>query len=194
MPSNTHIIKYQPKIQIGEKFGKLTYGGYVGHREGSNGRVAQGLFICDCGKECIKDEVNVRRGHTKSCSRFCAPYLGKDIALENALYEKYKRTAKDRDLEFTISKEEFIKLSKQSCTYCGIEPKQIYYKKNKLENLVYNGIDRYDNTKGYIKDNCVTCCIVCNRAKNNLSMEDFLNWIERISLFRCRYLYNFDNI
>jgi hypothetical protein len=39
-----------------------------------------------------------------------------------------------------------------------------YYCKSQKENEV-NGIDRVDNSKGYTKDNCVSCCQFCNRMK-----------------------------
>lgn len=34
-------------------------------------------------------------------------------------------------------------------------------------------IDIIDNNKGYIVDNIIPCCIVCNRAKGNMSLEEF---------------------
>ena len=39
---------------------------------------------------------------------------------------------------------------------------------------------------GYIKSNCVPCCYICNRAKNILSREDFLNWIKRVYNYAIR--------
>ena len=42
------------------------------------------------------------------------------------------------------------------------------------------GIDRIDSTKGYSKDNCVSCCKMCNIMKNKFSKEDFLNKVESI--------------
>lgn len=42
----------------------------------------------------------------------------------------------------------------------------------------YNGIDRVNNDIGYIKNNCIPCCKICNRAKNSMSYDDFLNWIK----------------
>lgn len=52
-------------------------------------------------------------------------------------------------------------------------------KENKLI-IVYNGIDRKNNFKGYTKSNCVTCCAICNRAKYNLSEEDYKKWITNL--------------
>lgn len=43
-----------------------------------------------------------------------------------------------------------------------------------------NGIDRVDNEIGYIYENCVCCCKVCNTMKMNLSVYEFLNHISKI--------------
>lgn len=44
------------------------------------------------------------------------------------------------------------------------------------------GIDRLNNDKGYTVENIVSCCSICNKAKSNLTMEEFLAWIERIKI------------
>jgi hypothetical protein len=40
--------------------------------------------------------------------------------------------------------------------------------------LKRNGIDRVDNSRGYHTDNCVSCCIACNREKRAQSQAAFL--------------------
>ena len=44
----------------------------------------------------------------------------------------------------------------------------------------YNGIDRVDNKIGYELDNCVSCCIKCNKAKSYFGQDEFLNHIKKI--------------
>jgi len=56
-----------------------------------------------------------------------------------------------------------------------------------LGNLIYNGVDRIDSTKGYIKDNLVPCCEICNKAKSNLDIEIFLNWVNRIKKHESKF-------
>jgi len=46
--------------------------------------------------------------------------------------------------------------------------------------LIYNGIDRVDNAIGYLTDNCVACCKVCNRAKLQMSKNEFFDHIKKI--------------
>ena len=57
-------------------------------------------------------------------------------------------------LEYYGDFDEFSSLVDKECYYCH------YYKKEEV-----NGIDRVDNTKGYTKENSVSCCEMCNRIK-----------------------------
>ncbi len=43
-----------------------------------------------------------------------------------------------------------------------------------------NSIDRLDNTKGYIIDNCVPCCSDCNEMKLDRKESDFINLVNLI--------------
>ena len=46
--------------------------------------------------------------------------------------------------------------------------------------LKHNGVDRLDSSIGYEKFNCAPCCFKCNRAKDTMSSEEFIDHIERI--------------
>lgn len=91
------------------------------------------------------------------------------------LYVDYKSRAKSTGKDFDITESEFTHLSKGQCFYCGVE-----FDKNYSGNLC-NGIDRYDNSKGYTEENCVPSCWICNRAKSDLTPDEFYNWVYRIS-------------
>ena len=69
----------------------------------------------------------------------------------------------------------FKKFIQNSCIYCGIEHSM------ESNTFKYNGIDRLDNTIGYEPDNCYTCCKLCNRAKSDLTQEEFTSWISRFN-------------
>lgn len=75
-------------------------------------------------------------------------------------YKSYKLNAKNRNLEFLFTLEEFKKFSNQPCYYC-----------KKATNII--GIDRTDNRIGYIISNCVSCCKQCNLAKGVRTKEEF---------------------
>lgn len=62
----------------------------------------------------------------------------------------------------------------EKCYYCEISENKfiplwgIFYttRGRKLE------IDRTDNSKGYVRDNCVLACALCNNAKSNKFSKD----------------------
>ena len=75
-------------------------------------------------------------------------------------YSKYKQSAKEKGLEFSISIEDFEDWLLTSCIYCG------------FEEVV--GLDRIDNSKGYTQHNVVPCCTLCNKTRsNNFTLEEF---------------------
>jgi len=49
-----------------------------------------------------------------------------------------------------------------------------------LQQVPVNGIDRIDSQLGYNKENCLSCCEICNKAKRDLSLTEFVKWIDRI--------------
>lgn len=98
----------------------------------------------------------------------------------NTIYRHYERAAKDRNLSFEISKEDFRSLIEKECFYCGKEPEIHYTSKNLRGKYKWNGVDRVDNTKGYSLSNCVPCCKQCNFSKRDLKQEEFLKWIEAV--------------
>jgi len=84
-------------------------------------------------------------------------------------YDDYKKRAKNKlHLDFLITYDEFKEYISKKCDYCNIDPNP------------YNGIDRIDNTKGYIKDNLVTCCTMCNMFKSDITLDNFMKIIEHI--------------
>lgn len=99
----------------------------------------------------------------------------------NAFCYNTKASASKRGYSFDLTLDEMSNLSQQVCTYCGKEPEQFL---SSFPNFIYNGIDRVDNTKGYILENCVPCCKVCNRMKDVLSVEDFKSHVNKIITFK----------
>lgn len=45
--------------------------------------------------------------------------------------------------------------------------------------FVYSGLDRVDSKRGYTLNNVVPACIICNRAKTDLTREEWVAWIAR---------------
>lgn len=84
-------------------------------------------------------------------------------------YNKYKVEAKRKSNAFELSFDEFDLILKQECLYCGSNEKI--------------GIDRLNNNKGYIENNCVPCCQTCNYMKRNYSKDFFIKHCKKIIKF-----------
>ena len=105
------------------------------------------------------------------------------LANMRAIILHYKQSAKIRGIEWKLTEEQFGELTQKNCYYCGVKPNQIARSsRNRKSNgdYVYNGLDRVDNIKGYTIDNVVPCCKQCNTSKNNLTLQDFKNWVVRV--------------
>lgn len=93
----------------------------------------------------------------------------------NVLFGIYSRNAMGRGFTFELSKDVFKKLTKGNCYYCNKIPSQVFNNSGQCKSqYVYNGIDRLDNSIGYVLDNCVSCCKQCNSMKSNYSYEEFV--------------------
>ena len=85
-------------------------------------------------------------------------------------YNKYKLRAKEKDIEFSISKTEFNSIINNSCYLCGKETTKTHK----------NGLDRVDNEKGYTLNNIKSCCGNCNYIKRNNNYESMINKCKKI--------------
>jgi hypothetical protein len=103
-------------------------------------------------------------------------------ASRNELLASYKKSARERGIEWGIDDNDFFVIVSSNCVYCGSQPCTVR-KPNKGVNgeFVYSGIDRIDNAQGYIPGNIVACCWNCNRAKGTLGLHAFLVWCDKLS-------------
>jgi hypothetical protein len=168
---------------VGKKFGRLTVL-KIGEKGNHNNYI---LCKCDCGNEKMIWGSNIYQGSSRSCG--CINKDKREKRGINSIIITYKSHAKRRKIPFHLSKEDFLNICKENCFYCGCEPSNRFYRKNKDEcevEFIYNGIDRFNNDIGYIFGNCVACCKMCNRMKADLHVED---WIIRMK----KILNNFKN-
>jgi hypothetical protein len=87
----------------------------------------------------------------------------------NYHFVTYKRSAEIKQLEFKLTKGDFIEMVECGCNYCGL-----------IQEKGFNGIDRLDSSEGYIITNCVSCCEMCNFMKGCLGPMIFINRVEHI--------------
>lgn len=86
------------------------------------------------------------------------------------MYDSYKARAKASKLDFTIPFRAFDHLVKEPCHYCKIK-----------KPLDIAGIDRLDNTQGYVSGNCVPSCWDCNRSKSDKTLAQFNEYLKRFN-------------
>lgn len=189
-----------PRFQdlTGQVNEELTIIDYV-NKPKSNGK-AQWLWKCEC--KCGKiiyvrtARLNGVEAKQNRCSKCQTPLNAKKRilpdygAIRNGLYLKYKTKSLDRGYEFNITFEEFDNMLQKNCYYCGEEPESHYSDLHILREKTpfkRNGIDRIDNTKGYIINNCVPCCTMCNYAKLHFSIEDFSKWLKRLYKYQKKF-------
>ena len=146
--------------------------------------------LCRCGTVKVVSLWDVRSGKTRTCGSHHFTYKDRSLPAFNNLYNHtYKKRAIRSGLEFKLKKAEFKQLTQQPCHYCGGEPtgRAARVISGKYESLYYyNGLDRMDNNRGYTIDNVVPCCMTCNRAKNTMSYDDFIKWLDRVINFRSK--------
>lgn len=88
-------------------------------------------------------------------------------------WRNIQRNAILRKILFTLTQQEFEQLVIQPCYYCG------FYSNYKI-----NGIDRIDNNKGYVIDNCIPSCKMCNMIKGVNHPLAFLDKVKIICAYR----------
>lgn len=180
----------------GQRFGRLTVIRDSGERR--DGAVIWRVR-CDCGNESKALGYALTRGSTKSCG--CLGARGaekgrstagttftsskKQIVTDGSrafqhLFATYRCMAGKRGIQFNLQQGEFKVLVTSSCTYCGTLPAQ--KKEWRGDTFVYNGVDRIDSGGPYALSNCVSCCGPCNRAKGEMTVEEFKAFIRRVYL------------
>jgi len=137
---------------------------------------------CSCGNEVIVVGGSLRSGNTKSCGCTSRDWikLPKGESAFRRLFKVYAYSAKKRELEFSLTIDQFRHLVTSNCYYCGCKPNKKTRNINGNGDFTYIGIDRFDNNAGYTQGNSVSCCWMCNKTKSALGHEEFIQWIERV--------------
>ena len=91
------------------------------------------------------------------------------------VFRDYQRWARIRGHVFEIDYNRFVELTSQNCVYCHAPPRKTVHTRGHEFN--YNGIDRMDNDEGYTEENIVPCCFICNKAKNNMTHQEFIDYL-----------------
>lgn len=180
------------KMELGSTYGRLTV-------VARNGYLPDGTIKyrcqCSCGNEHVVAGTVLRKGLSRSCgclvreNRGGTPFIERWRPAFNQVIRSYKDNANKRGLIWALTDDECLQLFRSPCFYCGdIETNTSKQQRKNTSTPIfkYNGIDRCNSSLGYIASNVITCCYIDNRAKNNLSMEEYLAWLKRLTAYRGR--------
>lgn len=155
-------------IKIGQKFNALTV--LEIRPQGANKK--RRIFCrCECGRTYETNSDRLWYGHTTKCYNCANPTWFGDLESHiRAQFVNYRGGAARRGYDHKLTIDEFREIYLSDCAYCGQSPAK--------------GIDRRDNSVGYLITNCAPCCKHCNLAKRDMTESDFLAWIGRIAIFQ----------
>jgi len=166
------------KDYTGKRFGKLV----AVERISKEHETTKYLCECDCGNRIVIQTNTLIRKNKKSPKHCGCLRKRCKVSWVARIFSDYKCGAKRRGeyCRFELSIQEFEKIIFSQCHYCGAEPSNILNTQEMKTGLRYSGIDRVDNSKGYISGNCVPCCKICNGMKSRLGKNEFLNHVSKI--------------
>lgn len=95
-------------------------------------------------------------------------YHTRDKLSPLACYKVYQNNAKARDREFSLTLEEFSAFWQKPCHFCN-------------EPISTIGLDRKDNSLGYVVNNVIPCCFQCNFLKGKTSYTEFIGHCAKIA-------------
>jgi hypothetical protein len=173
----------QPRIDLtGWKIGKLTVVWPSGYALVGVEPRAFWLCFCDCGNFKVFEGKELRRKGARSLKSCGCRRRNIETSLKN-LYAQYRHKAKERGYEWALSLDQFRFLVTSKCYYTGREPQQLFTPKGKdpSPSILWNGIDRVDNAKGYTVENCVPAWGVVNKMKLTLTKDEFLAICREVS-------------
>lgn len=169
---------------IGRVFGKLKVVESAGIRK----QYSIWKCSCTCGGEKYARTNDLYTGRVRSCGCLRPGYwknghnlLQPGDAVRNTIIRAYKDNAKKHGFVWGLSLDEAIKLFSSNCYYCNCPPSRTRTRQNRKGSFTYNGLDRKDNAIGYVINNVVPCCTVCNFKKGSTSHDDFISWIKSIA-------------
>ena len=204
---NKKLQTHPRRDLTGKKINDLLVLKFLEYRERPNlckGKIVRDAIWeckCVCGKiiQVPQCRITVKKHSLQSCGCSLEKYREqlrnncisintkpKGVASFNLLYYSYKKRAQTKKLPFSLSRKQFLELTKKTCFYCGIPPLQsVLTTRQRRANgdYLYNGIDRIDSKKGYTLSNCVTCCSICNKAKRDIPFDEFILWVNRLSSY-----------
>lgn len=129
------------------------------------------LVCSSCKRKLPAGMFNASAGSPNGCKAYCKQCTALRNRRPRSRFAAIKATAKRRGVAFCLSFDEWYSLVRDGkCSYCN----------GPLE-LSGGGVDRKDGSRGYVLENCVACCNICNTVKmDNFSYEEMVRLGELI--------------
>ena len=184
-PKKSHVVV----AKEGDVIGSFTF-----VRAELVGKNKTWIVRCLCGEEKRFWKYSaIARQKSCGCGTDEAGLTKEQRRMLNSRLHSYKSGAAKRGLDWDLSYKDFVEITSKDCSYCGVKPTKLNYFENAPSlqkespsrdwskyTILFNGVDRVDSSIGYTTDNCVPCCTYCNRAKSDLSFEEFKGHIEKV--------------
>jgi len=153
------------------------------------------LVRCDCGVEREVAYMNLKSGNSGSCGGCRRGQASlKPGTLWGSLFSMLRNRSSQYGRVCELSLDEFIYISLLPCAYCNTNPYHKFHRRPTIFDgtkrvgricdrdnpLVYSGIDRVDSSEGYSLGNVVPCCGFCNRAKDDWTLDEFIERLRRL--------------
>lgn len=172
--------KIRPRDLRNMVFGKLTAISRSEHQKSTVLYEELWDCVCECGgtKKVIRHCLIYGQTQSCGCKKRTLPY---GVSSLNRVLDNYKANARKRGIAFEMPEDIFKKMVVENCFYCGAGRLSKMTGLRHNGECFYTGIDRIDSSYGYTVKNCVSCCKICNSAKNDMTQKEFVEWIRRAS-------------
>lgn len=189
------------KDLVGLKFGNLVVNKFELRDKTDN---VVWSCTCFCGKTFLANSNRLLSGTASNCGCIYAIERRKPPGETswNTRWSSYlsnvkeRRNRKGKSFENEFTKELFIEKSSLDCFYCERPPMewnkylkengQVTSKASRMSQegidrawININGLDRVDNSVGYLLSNTVPCCPDCNFMKHSSTLSEWCSIIER---------------
>jgi len=165
---------------------------------GQKRKQTQRMWICQCrcGKSIRVAARKVKCGSTISCGCSRLRNLNHKRGPEHnswsghegitgSFWARVQASAKQREIEFNISKEymwDMIKAQGFKCSLSGVDIQLAFSSKDLHNGFNTASIDRIDSSKGYIEGNVQWVHVKINYMKQSISQEEFIQFCKLVAL------------
>ena len=202
-PSCSHICRSMGVIMntlIGQKFNQLTVLEAIPVQSKTDKRYRTHYKCkCICGNERILTKTHLISGSCKTCG--CRKKLCNKKSLTWKGYEeipaKYFNNLKHhaiilRNIKFELTIEQIWDLFITQNRKCALSGVELSFKTKDSINNGTASLDRIDSNKNYTIDNVQWIHKDLNWIKNKFPQDQFLDWVERIYLYKKDYYSSFN--